>query len=234
MVNEIIEATLFIDGEAREEGKKNILDLATGTADVAILLGQEMTKAIEKKGLENSVEIIGVDPSQNMIGVGREKLAERMLDQFISLEIGDSRDLSKFGESTFDGITMAFGIRNVPADERSVALCEMHRVLKKEVGKLAILEFSEPGPEYGVLGYVARFFIRHIVPSLGALLSGAPKEYIHLQNSIDAFPNWEEFVQLVEGVSCRGGGGSTFRVDKVTQMNFGSVQLYVATPVVSS
>ena len=103
-------------------------------------------------------------------------------------------------------------------------------------GQLAILEFSEPSAEAGIMGYIARFFIRNIVPVVGAILSGAPKEYMHLQNSIKEFPSPTEFVSLMEGLDCdiengKGQMRGNFRVDKLRHMNFGSVQLYLATPV---
>lgn len=211
--------------------KVHILDLATGTADVAILIAKEYQKLTSPA---KSLKILGVDPSQNMINVGKEKVAKNLLSHQITLEIGDARKLSDIDNDIFDAATMSFGIRNVP--EKNDAFCEIHRVLKKEdeenkikAGKLAILEFSEPGPEAGIMGYGARFFIRYVVPMLGAILSGAPREYMHLQNSIKEFPSPKQFVALMESIECSHEG--TFKVENVTHLNFGSVQLYLATPI---
>ena len=96
----------------------------------------------------------------------------------------------------------------------------------------AILEFSEPNAEAGIMGFFARLFIRHVVPTIGALLSGAPREYLHLQKSIKEFPSPNEFVALMEGLSCSSVDGiGAFRLNKLKHLNFGSVQLYLATPI---
>jgi len=112
-------------------------------------------------------------------------------------------------------------------------LCEIHRVLVKgrQKSKLAILEFSEPTSDFGIMGFLARVFIRYILPVVGAVLSGAPREYMHLQNSIKDFPSPNEFVALIEGVECGKDEKGSFQVENLVQMNFGSVQLYVASPI---
>ncbi|KAL3788981.1 hypothetical protein HJC23_012686 [Cyclotella cryptica] len=215
-----------------------ILDLATGTADVAILLG----KAAERYSSAKAKDVVlGLDPSQNMLNVGKTKIDNAHLSSIITLKVGDARKLD-LESNSFDAATMSFGIRNVP--EKDSALCEIHRVLKKGEStdsKLAIMEFSEPDENSGVMGSLARVFIRHVVPSLGALLSGAPKEYMHLQKSINEFPSPKEFVQLMEGLKCAVWNEESkelaidtfgsFRVTEVVNLNFGSVQIYVANPI---
>jgi demethylmenaquinone methyltransferase/2-methoxy-6-polyprenyl-1,4-benzoquinol methylase len=213
--------------QIHSEGTR-ILDVATGTADVAILQANEFVSSGS-----STYYILGVDPSRNMLDVGRHKLQQRGLQDRIELQVADSRDLSQLASESFDGATMAFGIRNVP--ERQQALCEIHRVLRPGA-VLAILEFSEPDDSHGILGYVARIFIRHVVPVVGGILSGAPREYMHLQNSIKDFPNPQEFVSLLEHLQCRSHGDDSnetgsFSLDELVQMNFGSVQLYVTTRV---
>jgi len=227
-----------------------VLDLATGTADVAILIATEGLLAVDvddsnacansnedqvcsnvDEKRSSSVEVLGLDPSQNMIAVGKEKVKALGLDDLVRLDIADARALSGVKDSSFDKATMSFGIRNVP--EREKVLCEIHRVLKKnDNSKMAILEFSEPGEESGIMGFGARLFIRHVVPVIGALFSGAPTEYLHLQNSIKHFPSPSEFNALIANVKCGKGkkksGG--FHVEPVINMNFGSVQLYQASP----
>ena len=222
----------------------HFLDLATGTADVAILMAKEyethFTNSDAMKDMKRDIHILGVDPSINMITVGKEKIKSQELSDIIHLELGDARELSNLPDNKFHAATMSFGIRNVP--EKEDAFCEIHRVLKKkEHSTLAILEFSEPGADAGIMGYLARFFIRNIIPSVGAFLSGKPAEYMHLQNSIKHFPSPQEFISLMEGVSCTSTGTNnddvdvkrigTFRVDKLIQLNVGSVQLYLATPI---
>ena len=83
----------------------------------------------------------------------------------------------------------------------------------------------------GLLGALARLFIRYVVPVVGGVLSGKPREYLHLQNSIKDFPSPPEFGKLLENLSCGESGNGHFDVDEIVQMNFGSVQLYVATAV---
>ena len=117
---------------------------------------------------------------------------------------------------------MSFGIRNIV--EKEQAFCQIHRVLRDQ-SLFCILEFSEPDDSFGILGQAARFFIRNIIPTLGGVLSGKPKEYLHLQNSIKDFPTPPEFVKLIEGTECETG---TFVVDDLIQLNFGAVQLYVS------
>ena len=198
-----------------------LLDVATGTADVALQLAKDLPTST----------IVGIDPSNNMLSVGRDKIAHRGLSDRIELITGDARDFSSLYSTqtnSFDGATMAFGIRNVP--ERDVALCEIHKLLKPD-GVLAILEFSEPDDSHGILGIGARMFIRHIVPIVGGILSGAPREYMHLQNSIKDFPSPPNFKLLLEDLQCGPDGKGHYDMEDVIHMNFGSVQLYVGTAV---
>mmetsp|Transcript_23652 Transcript_23652/g.27352 ORF Transcript_23652/g.27352 Transcript_23652/m.27352 type:complete len:309 (+) Transcript_23652:166-1092(+) len=243
MVREVTSNGKIFDMKDEDGNDKNdvhILDLATGTADVAILLAKEYDQIVSKSsgstfsgGNKKNVHILGVDPSLNMITVGRQKIKSNDLTDKIKLEIGDARELTDLPDNKFSAGTMSFGIRNVPEKEK--ALCEIHRVLRKdESTKFAILEFSEPTAEAGIMGALAKVFIRYVVPIIGASLSGAPREYMHLQNSIKEFPSPKQFVALMEGLNCENenGGRGTFRVDNLIHMNFGSVQLYVATPIV--
>jgi len=216
------------------------LDLATGTADVSILLAQ--TAAATESSPMSGIQIKGVDPSANMIAIGRDKVQNLQLENVIQLELGDARELKGIDTGSIHGITMAFGIRNVM--EKDLVACEMHRVLTLK-GTVAILEFSEPTLEDGgfVGYYLARPFIRHVVPWVGAILSGKPREYLHLQNSISHFPPPSEFTTFLESLSCPVAADDDsnqlkyhgrFRMKSVTQLNFGSVQLYLATPIITT
>mmetsp|Transcript_16780 Transcript_16780/g.30401 ORF Transcript_16780/g.30401 Transcript_16780/m.30401 type:complete len:338 (+) Transcript_16780:149-1162(+) len=247
LVKEVVGAEGEIFTNNNNSGKSiKILDLATGTADVAILLG----KAAARYTTSSSSAVLGLDPSQNMLNVGIDKVKHADLSNIVSLKLGDARKLDSLDDNSINAATMSFGIRNVP--EKETALCEIHRVLKKDSpsgpttleSKLAIMEFSEPGPDSGIMGSMARFFIRNVVPAVGAALSGFPKEYMHLQKSINEFPSPPEFVKLMEGIKCRVRGGEdgeeweidtfgSFRVKEVVNLNFGSVQIYVATPILN-
>jgi len=158
-----------------------VLDLATGTADVAMAIADVYPDAT----------VVGVDPSKNMLAEGARKIAERGLDARISLKEGDAQALP-IEDASVDGVTIAFGIRNVA--DRAKALREMARVTKPG-GRVVILELSEPSG--GVMGFFARTYVHEVVPRMGAILSGA-KEYRYLQRSIAAFPPAEEFVKMME------------------------------------
>ena len=140
-----------------------VLDLATGTADLAIQVAQT----------EPSVSVVGLDPSSKMLEVGRVKVTRAELDARVELVQGDAQALP-FDTHSFDSVCIAFGIRNVP--DRGKALREMARVTRPG-GRIAILELSEP--RGGLLGALARFHIHVVVPYVGALLSGV-KEYQYL------------------------------------------------------
>jgi demethylmenaquinone methyltransferase/2-methoxy-6-polyprenyl-1,4-benzoquinol methylase len=181
-----------------------VLDLATGTGDLALLIARAVPTA----------RVVGLDPSQNMLAVARTKLEKAGLSERVELVIGDAESLP-FADATFDGVSIAFGIRNVP--DRPRALAEMARVTKPG-RRVAVLELSEP--RGGVLGPLARFHVHTLVPTLGALLSGAP-EYRYLQRSIAAFPPAEEFAALMTAAG--------FEVETPHPLTFGVCHLYVGT-----
>ncbi|MEZ4300981.1 MAG: bifunctional demethylmenaquinone methyltransferase/2-methoxy-6-polyprenyl-1,4-benzoquinol methylase UbiE [Polyangiaceae bacterium] len=182
-----------------------VLDLATGTADLAILIAQ----------MSPGSRVIGVDPSTGMLGVGRTKVESAGLGDRIDLREGDAQALD-LPDRSVDAITMAFGIRNVP--DRPRALREMARVTR-DGGRIAILELSEP--KDGAMGALARFYVRGIVPRVGGTLSGK-REYRYLQESIAAFPPPDEFADLMRS--------SGLEVVSVTPLMFGASVLFVATP----
>lgn len=189
--------------ELREDDR--VLDLATGTADLALALA----------ATHPSVHVVGLDPSSKMLAVGERKVQERGLAQRIQLIEGDAQDLP-FADASFDGLCMAFGIRNVP--DRAMALREMVRVVRPH-RRIAILELSEPTD--GWLGGPARWYVHSVVPFIGALLSGAP-QYRYLQRSIAAFPRASAFAELM-----RSAGLEVLRIER---LGFGACHLYVAQP----
>lgn len=182
-----------------------VLDLATGTGDLALDIARRTPQAT----------VVGSDPSANMLAIGRRKVAARKLDARIELVLGDAQAIDA-ADASFDGVTIAFGIRNVP--DRSLALREMARVCKPG-GRVAILELGEP--RRGIMAPLARFHIRTVVPRLGALLSGS-REYRYLQTSIAAFPPAEAFAAQMTAAG--------LAVLEVVPLTFGVCNLYVATP----
>ena len=179
-----------------------VLDLATGTGDLAMMVARRHPQ----------VTVVGIDPSSGMLAEGVRKIAAAGLDARVQLRRGDAEQLTA-EDASVDGISMAFGIRNVV--DRPRALREMALVLKPG-GRVAILELSEP--RRGLLGTLARVHIHHVVPTLGALLSGA-WEYRYLQRSIAAFPSADDFADTM-----RAAG---LRVERAEPMTFGVVHLYV-------
>ena len=163
-----------------------ILDLATGTADLPLEILRH----------EPSLRVVGLDPSSGMLSVGERKVKHSGLEDRVELVFGDAQDLP-FSDAGFDGITMAFGIRNVP--DRAQALAEMVRVLRPG-RRVAILELSEP--RNGVLAWMARVHVRAVVPWMGALLSGRD-EYAYLRTSIEAFPRPEVFEAMMAEAGLR-------------------------------
>lgn len=178
------------------------LDLATGTGDLAIAIAH----AAER------VEVVGLDPSRGMLAIGREKVVAHGLADRVRLVEGDAEELP-FEDASFDAITIAFGIRNVP--DRARALREMARVARPGAA-IAILELGEP--RSGILGPLARFHIRVLVPRIGALLSGA-QEYRYLQTSIAAFPPPDVFTSVMRE--------SGIAEPSATALTFGVCQLYL-------
>jgi demethylmenaquinone methyltransferase/2-methoxy-6-polyprenyl-1,4-benzoquinol methylase len=180
-----------------------VLDHATGTADLAILTAQS----------HPTVDVVGVDPSLEMLRLGRAKIAQAGLEERVTLQQGDAQSLADFEPASFDAVTMAFGIRNVP--DRARALRELARVTRPG-GRIAILELSEP--RSGIMGPLARLHVHVIVPWVGGLLSGS-KEYRYLQQSIERFPAPAAFATLM--------GEAGIEVERVEALTFGVCHLYV-------
>ena len=182
-----------------------VLDLATGTADLAMMIARTHPDA----------KVIGSDPSARMLQVGVGKVDRDGLAERVTLEVGDAQSLP-YDDDTFDGCCIAFGIRNVP--DREAALREMARVTRPS-GRVAILELGEPS--VGWLSPVARFHVRKVIPRLGGMLSGS-KEYKYLQESIAAFPPADEFAVLM--------AENGLDVLEVKPLTFGACSLFVAKP----
>ncbi len=165
-----------------------ILDVATGTADLAI--------ALEKAHPD---KITGIDISNGMLEVGREKIAKKGLSQMIKLEQADSENLP-FEDNTFDAITVAFGVRNF--ENLKKGLSEMYRVLKPG-GHVLVLEFSQP--QKFPFKQFYNFYFKNILPGIGKLISKDPRAYTYLPESVQAFPHGQQFMDIMKECNYKAG-----------------------------
>jgi demethylmenaquinone methyltransferase/2-methoxy-6-polyprenyl-1,4-benzoquinol methylase len=185
----------------RLKGHAHVLDVATGTGDVAIEICKQHPEA----------HVVGIDPSKEMLAVAADKLRRGHLEGRVSCVHGSAEALP-FESRTFDASCISFGIRNVP--DRGLGLSEMARVTRSG-GVVSVLELGEP--KEGMLGPLARFHVHTLVPAMGALLSGQ-KEYHYLQKSIAAFPAPHIFMTLMTEAGL---------VDvSYERLSFGAVYLY--------
>lgn len=185
------------------EHPERILDIATGTADLAI---QAMSLKPQR--------VVGVDISEEMLAVGREKIARLGLSDVIELHAGDAENL-QFEPDSFDAILVAFGVRNF--GDLGKGLAEMKRVLRPG-GVAVVLEFSQPTafPVKQVYGW----YSKHILPRIGGAISGDAGAYRYLPDSVAAFPDGDRFLAKM-----RDAGFSEERAERLT---FGIASLYVA------
>ena len=165
---------------SRSLNPKRILDVATGTADIAIAL----TKI-------KNCEIIGMDLSSNMLDIGDKKIKDLGLQQSVILELGDVENL-EYNDNYFDVVTVGYGVRNFENLKKS--LDEIYRVLKKN-GTLIILETSVPKNKIIKLFY--NFFTKFYVKLIGLLLSKNFEAYSYLQKSASNFPHGHEFINIL-------------------------------------
>lgn len=162
---------------------KVILDVATGTGDFAIA-------ALKLK----PTKVVGLDLSNGMLEVGREKMKKKKVDDIIDMVQGDSENLP-FDDQYFDAITVGFGVRNFENLEKGLG--EMLRVLKTN-GTAAILEFSKPKrfPIKQSFG----FYSKYIIPKIGRSISKDSSAYTYLPESVAAFPEGQDFMDIMEKV----------------------------------
>ncbi len=166
-----------------EKPNVKLLDLATGTADVAITLAEKRP---------NIQSIIGLDMAAQMLKIGQAKIDKKGLSAKIMLQEGDAQKLP-FMDDTFDCLTISFGIRNIP--ELRLVMIEMFRVLKPG-GRALILEFSLPKNPILKLGDI--IYLRVFVPILGFLFSGNYRAYKYLNQTIEQFPYGERFCKILK------------------------------------
>lgn len=186
--------------------KKNpqqVLDVATGTADLAIATAQKV----------NLQKINGIDLSEEMLNIGREKIAKLGLTGKIELQKADAERIP-FADNTFDAITVAFGARNF--ENLEAGLNEMQRVLKPN-GICVVLEFTMP--TVFPVKQLYNFYFRRILPLIGKKISQSETAYTYLPESVQAFPQRADFLQIMN--KC-GFVGTYFR-----SLSFGIAAIYV-------
>jgi demethylmenaquinone methyltransferase/2-methoxy-6-polyprenyl-1,4-benzoquinol methylase len=184
--------------------KARVLDLCTGTGDLAIAIAETVANA----------EVVGIDFAAGMLRLGQDKVRGAGLERRIHLVRGDATRIPIAG-ACCDGATVAFGIRNVSEPER--ALAELARVLRPG-GRLAILEFAQP--RLPGLRTVYSLYFRFVLPAIGRLISHHESAYSYLPASVGSFPPPGRFVEL-----CESAGFSSVRA---VPLSFGIVYLYVA------
>jgi len=188
----------------KEKEPKTILDIATGTGDLAI----NMVETGAKK-------IIGLDISPGMLAVGKKKISNKQLDKTIEMVVGDSENLP-FEASSFDAVTVAFGVRNFETLEKGLA--EIYRVLKPK-GTFVVLETSVPTKTPYKQGY--RFHCNYILPVVGRLFSKDRAAYSYLSESAAVFPHGQDFNNILRKIGF-------IEVTNKPQ-TFGVASIYVAT-----
>ncbi|MCB0792274.1 MAG: bifunctional demethylmenaquinone methyltransferase/2-methoxy-6-polyprenyl-1,4-benzoquinol methylase UbiE [Flavobacteriales bacterium] len=187
-----------------ERPVEHLLDVATGTADLAILCA------------EHAQRVTGVDVSEGMLAHGTEKVRSQRLDERIHLQRAPAEDLP-FADGTFDAITVAFGVRNF--DDLGRGIREMHRVMRPE-GRLFVLEFSRP--KAFPFRQVFRLYFHRVMPFIGRLVSRDAAAYDYLPRSVEAFPEGEEFLAILvrngfrnaRARSLTGGIATLYRADR--------------------
>ena len=161
---------------------QQILDVATGTADVAIMAARILQPE----------KIIGIDISEGMLSFGRKKIIKLGLENLIELLNGDSETI-KFEDNSFDAVTVAFGVRNFQHLEKG--LSEIKRVLKPG-GKLVVLEFSKP--KAAIVKQLYNVYMNSVAPGFGKIFSKNRNAYKYLDESIRKFPEGKNFTNILD------------------------------------
>jgi len=188
----------------KEKQPETILDIATGTGDLAINMVQTAAN-----------KIVGLDISPGMLEVGKTKVSAKKLDETIEMVVGDSENLP-FAENSFDAVTVAFGVRNFETLEKGLE--EIYRVLKPK-GTFVVLETSVPTKTPFKQGY--RLHCQYILPLVGRLFSKDRSAYSYLSESAAVFPHGEDFNNILRKIGF-------IEVTNKPQ-TFGVASIYVAT-----
>lgn len=184
---------------------KSILDIATGTGDLAISMQRNL----------NADRIIGADISEGMMDVGRQKVAEAGLSEHISFEYQDCTALT-YAEDSFDAVTAAFGVRNFEDIEQGIR--EMYRVLRPD-GHVMILELSTP--EHFPMKQLYSIYSKWVIPTIGRLFSKEQSAYSYLPASIKVVPQGKVMTDLLSRIG--------FSEVQARTLTFGICSLYTGT-----
>lgn len=187
----------------KRHGGKNMLDVATGTGDLAINMGKSMPDA----------RITGIDLSEKMIGCGLAKIRSAKLDDRIQLMQADCLDLP-FDDDSFDVITVAYGVRNF--EKLQQGYNEMARVMKPG-GMLVVIELSTPTSRLVLPFY--KLYTRHIIPMVGRIVSKDVRAYTYLPESIAAVPQGHTMLSLMEKAG--------FKQTRHLPLTFGTCTIYI-------
>ena len=189
--------------ELKQDKPKLILDVATGTGDFAF----------EALSILKPEKIIGVDISQGMLDIAKQKIAKRGLNDKFEVRLGDSEKLP-FNADEFDAVTVAYGVRNF--ENLEAGLADIHRVLKPG-GKVVVLEFSKP--KVFPVKQLYNFYFSCITPGIGKLFSKDSRAYSYLPESVAAFPDGRSFIALMDKVG--------FNNTKSRPLAFGICSIYI-------
>ena len=183
---------------------KQILDIATGTGDFAIMLSKL-----------NPKKIIGLDLSQGMLNIGIQKIKKKNLEHLVEMIQGDSENLP-FEDNSFDAITVGFGVRNF--ENLDKGLQEIYRILKPN-GIFVVLETSQP--EGFIMKPLYKFYSRYIIPTVGKIFSKDKRAYDYLPKSAAVFPYGKRFNNILEK--------NRFINTTNKPLTFGIASMYTAT-----
>ena len=165
----------------KKDNPRRILDVATGTADMAILAAR----------LLNPDQVVGIDISAGMLELGRKKVKNEQLEKVIQLQLGDSETIN-FAQNTFDAVMVAFGVRNFENLEKGLG--EMLRVLKPG-GHLIVLEFSQPRRKLVRRFY--HYYMNVVAPKIAGWFKQNREAYQYLNESANAFPSRQAFLEIL-------------------------------------
>ena len=187
----------------KKQAPKNILDIATGTADLAIAEKETGASAIT-----------GIDISEGMLKIGRQKIDKLGLNALITLQLGDSENI-QYPDNSFDAVTVSFGVRNF--EHLEVGLSEIYRVLRPG-GTLVILEFSQP--DTFPIKQLYNFYFHNVLPLIGRMVSKSSRAYTYLPESVTVFPYGKKFTGILDTV---GFKDSTWK-----KLSLGIASIYTA------
>lgn len=183
---------------------KKILDVATGTGDLAIAAAKKITDS----------NVVGIDIAAQMLEVGRVKIEDKNLSARIEMKVGDSEALP-YADNHFDAVLCAYGVRNF--QDLPKGLSEMCRVMRKG-GRLAILEFSQP--KTFPVKQVFSIYFKYVMPLFGKMVSKHSTAYNYLPESVMAFPEGQDFCKILEQCG--------YKNVKARPLTFGITSLYTA------